>query len=452
MKCIKSITKSASIYLLLLATTICFTACGSQQSIETNGDGSKGITADKGALVGFDGAVADVGGEGIKSEGVAEYEGEYNGEAPDEPLIDSEEPLVDSEESIIDSDEQLIETDSDKIGMLTAGEWNDHNNWGFFKNLIDTKTIELPNFCLDISNRIKVNVKNTVGEPIPNERVFLYGDDDSTIWSAVTDKNGVAYLFEFEVDTARKVVSSTGAEAEISKLETDTQSTDAKVSDREVELVIDSEPTAYANMQIQFIVDTTGSMGDEMLYLQSDFRAIAEEVGTDNKEFSTVFYRDTSDDYVVKSNDFTSVIEDITSQLGNESADGGGDLPEAVSEALDSAFNELSWQDETVKIAFLIFDAPPHEDEASIEKLNNAIRNASDKGIKVVPIVSSNSQRETELFGRTLAIATNGTYVFLTDDSGIGGSHLEPIIGDYEVEKLHDIIVRLINDYSQSGD
>ncbi|MCR4708431.1 MAG: hypothetical protein K5746_10855, partial [Clostridiales bacterium] len=52
--------------------------------------------------------------------------------------------------------------------------------------------------------------------------------------------------------------------------------------------------------------------------------------------------------------------------------------------------------------------------------------------------------RETELFGRALAILTGGTYVFLPDDSGVGNSHLEPIVGAYTVEKLHDVIVRII--------
>ena len=61
-----------------------------------------------------------------------------------------------------------------------------------------------------------------------------------------------------------------------------------------------------------------------------------------------------------------------------------------------------------------------------------------------MPVVASNAERETELFGRALAIMTNSNYVFLTDDSGIGDSHLEPIIGDYKVELLHDIIVRNI--------
>ena len=61
-----------------------------------------------------------------------------------------------------------------------------------------------------------------------------------------------------------------------------------------------------------------------------------------------------------------------------------------------------------------------------------------------MPVVASNADRETELFGRALAIMTGATYVFLTDDSGVGESHLEPIVGDYSVERLHDVIVRII--------
>ena len=64
----------------------------------------------------------------------------------------------------------------------------------------------------------------------------------------------------------------------------------------------------------------------------------------------------------------------------------------------------------------------------------------------MVPVVASNADRETELFGRALAICTGGTYVFLTDDSGVGDEHLEPIVGDCEVELLHDVIVRIINE------
>ena len=112
--------------------------------------------------------------------------------------------------------------------------------------------------------------------------------------------------------------------------------------------------------------------------------------------------------------------------------------------------NSSEWSDDSVKIAFLVYDAPPHDGQSDIDKIEKAVKMAAEKGIHLVPVVSSNANRGTEVFGRALAIMTNGTYVFLTDDSGIGKSHLEPIIGDHEVEKLHDIIVRIINTYKQN--
>jgi hypothetical protein len=47
---------------------------------------------------------------------------------------------------------------------------------------------------------------------------------------------------------------------------------------------------------------------------------------------------------------------------------------------------------------------------------------------------------------RSLAIATNGTYTFLTDDSGIGGGHLKPTIGKFDVELLNALMVRVISE------
>ena len=51
-------------------------------------------------------------------------------------------------------------------------------------------------------------------------------------------------------------------------------------------------------------------------------------------------------------------------------------------------------------------------------------------------------------FFRFFATATDGTYVFITNDSGIGGDHIEATVGEYEVELLNDLIVRLITKYT----
>ena len=51
------------------------------------------------------------------------------------------------------------------------------------------------------------------------------------------------------------------------------------------------------------------------------------------------------------------------------------------------------------------------------------------------------------LMCRFFAAATGGTYVFLTNHSGIGGDHIAPTVGQYEVEYLNDLICRLIEAY-----
>jgi hypothetical protein len=53
---------------------------------------------------------------------------------------------------------------------------------------------------------------------------------------------------------------------------------------------------------------------------------------------------------------------------------------------------------------------------------------------------------------RTFALATNGTYVFLTDDSGVGNAHIKPTTDKYDVEKLNEAIKRVIKQYTQMPD
>ena len=83
-----------------------------------------------------------------------------------------------------------------EAGQLTAGEWNDNENWGFFKNLVNSGKIEFPSYGLDPRNRIKVDVKNDSNAPVVNAKVrLLDAKDNCVLWSSVTDKTGTAYLF-----------------------------------------------------------------------------------------------------------------------------------------------------------------------------------------------------------------------------------------------------------------
>ena len=336
-------------------------------------------------------------------------------------------------------------------GQLTAGEWRDNDNWGFFANLVNSETISFPSFNIDPRNRVAITLKGDDGEPIANAKVNLIGTEGGSIWSAVTDRSGRAYLFAYSNAAGSVEIEYAGEkqsfDVDVKALDGSDEQGKGEISDNSQELVFKGHKgdKGSSDAQIMFIVDTTSSMSDEMLFLQSEFSSLIKEVGTDGVEYAVNFYRDEGDEYVTKCMDFTSDAELLRSTIVGEYAAGGGDIPEAVGQALEDSIVKGNWKEDCVKVAFLIFDAPPHGEHA--ELVESAVRAAAEKGIKLIPVVSSNSERDTELFGRAVSIVTGGSYVFLTDDSGIGDSHLEPIIGDYEVEKLYDIIVRLINEY-----
>lgn len=350
--------------------------------------------------------------------------------APDEAIEPVEEPPADTSASPF---------------ILTAGEWNDNENWGFFANLVHNDTISFPSYGLDPVNRVAVTVTNG-GAPVRNQTVQLKAKD--ILWTAKTDKNGMAYLFYDSAFAGSELTIETDdADAVSFTAPSDASGQGGRsVPVLEYTLETSAEAQSYSDTEVCFMLDTTGSMGDEITYLQMDFAAIAEEVARDGMTFSVNFYRDEGDAYVTRCNPFTDDVKSVQQALNQEYADGGGDTPEAVAEILDEVMTKGDWHENTNKIAFLIFDAPPHSGSEQENMILNAVKAAAEQGIHVVPVVASNADRETELFGRALSIMTDANYVFLTDDSGVGESHLEPIIGDYDVELLHDIIVRNINE------
>ena len=199
-------------------------------------------------------------------------------------------------------------------------------------------------------------------------------------------------------------------------------------------------------VQIAFMVDATGSMGDELEFLKMDLKNVISKVEEGNKNLkistATVFYRDEGDEYVVKHSDFTKDINKTIQFINSQKADGGGDFPEAVHSALNQ-LNKLQWDGEArTRIAFLVLDAPPHHEDKVIKSVQASVKTAAEKGIKLIPIVASGIDKPTEFLMRFMAIYTNGTYVFITDDSGIGNSHLEPSVGEYQVEKLSNLMIR----------
>lgn len=424
----------------LLLCAGCMTGCGSDAAYDNT-------------MIAADAAAGEAAHEGAAPEAAAKADGDTALKA--DAVYDTEDAFYAEAEAADEAMKAVLAADAEPSApladagepfVLTAGEWNDNDNWGFFLNLVHSGTIAFPVYGLNPTNRIAVTVTHE-GAPVRNQTVTLSAGDE-VLWTAATDRDGMAYLF-YDDAYAGETLLLQSADAEdisvvIPAAEDGSQGGGAPLLAYEMETAASAQ--SYDSTEVMFILDTTGSMGDEISYLQKDFAAIAEEVSDDSITFSVNFYKDAGDEYVMRCNPFTDDVKDIQKKLNAEYADGGGDTPEAVAEILDETMNRGDWHGNTNKIAFLIFDAPPHNTVEKQQMVLQAIAAAAARGVHLVPVVASNAERDTELFGRAAAIMTNSNYVFLTDDSGVGESHLEPIIGDYDVELLHDIIVRNIRE------
>ena len=207
------------------------------------------------------------------------------------------------------------------------------------------------------------------------------------------------------------------------------------------------------HLDIALVIDTTGSMGDEISYLQSEFRDLATTISnrytSAELRWSLVVYRDLGDEYVVRHDDFTEDAEAFRSSLGNQSGNGGGDYPEAPEVAFERA-NQLTWRsaEDTGRLAFWVADAPPHDE--NLPAFAESIRSMRASDVAVYPVASSGIDEQTEYFMRASAQLTGGRYIFITGDSGIGGAHKEPTIPCYYVTLLRDAILRAV-DAEMSG-
>ena len=335
-------------------------------------------------------------------------------------------------------------------GLVTAGEWNDLDNWDFYqKTLMKEPFKGFPDdWQMYTNHRIAVAI-TAKNKPAANATVTLFRND-TPIWTAKTDNLGRAELWvgafqkEKELNTA------------LLRLKVNEQwVSTATISETQVNRITLDEtlPSPTNQVQIAFMVDATGSMGDELEFLKMDLKKVINEVQKTNTQLkistATVFYRDEGDEYVVKHSPFTEDINQTTEFISQQRADGGGDFPEAVDKALVQ-LNQLQWQPEArTRIAFLVLDAPPHNKPAVISRIQYSVKTAAASGIKLIPVVASGIDKTTEFLMRFIAMYTNGTYVFITDHSGIGNKHLEPSVGEYQVEKLSDLMVRLIKKYSE---
>jgi len=170
-----------------------------------------------------------------------------------------------------------------------------------------------------------------------------------------------------------------------------------------------------SSIDVVFVLDTTGSMSGLIQSAREKIWSIASTMASAQSapdiRMGLVAYRDRGDAYVTKVLDLSDDLDSMYARLMDFQADGGGDGPESVNQALHDAVHSMSWsQDQnTYKVVFLVGDAPPHMDYQDDVKYPDTMAAAVKKGI-VVNAIQSGQNQETTTGWQQIAQLGQGRY------------------------------------------
>ncbi|MBW8295819.1 MAG: VWA domain-containing protein [Sphingopyxis sp.] len=338
-------------------------------------------------------------------------------------------------------------------GTLTAGEHDDLLNPELYAAYVNRsgdlgqEVRSLPR--VDTTRVVTVKVNDRSGQPIPFADVVVTCSDGNSITMA-TQADGRAVFFP-GLDRLSERITVTARKAGRTIADARPVLVANAAGGQLVGLTANQAATKVTKLDLMLVVDTTGSMGDEINYLQSELRSIISAITAKHRNLDIrigfVFYRDLGDEYVTRTVVFDRDVGRVQGALARQSANGGGDYPEAMDQAMIRAVGQ-DWRPDAVKSLLLVADASPHDDKFG--RTWQAAEAARAKRIHVTPVAASGVADKAEYAMRAMAAATQSRYLFLTDDSGVGNPHAPPAIDCYLVTKL-DALVRRVIDTQISG-
>jgi len=181
-------------------------------------------------------------------------------------------------------------------------------------------------------------------------------------------------------------------------------------------LVPESPANARPQIEVAFVLDTTGSMSGLIEAAKEKIWSIASTLAsaqpTPEIKMGLIAYRDRGDQYVTKVVDLSPDLDAMYATLMDFRADGGGDGPESVNQALFDAVHELSWsaRPDAYRVVFLVGDAPPHMDYQDDVKYPDILLDARQKDIVVNAIQCGHNSGTTREWER-IAKLGSGRYV-----------------------------------------
>jgi Mg-chelatase subunit ChlD len=181
---------------------------------------------------------------------------------------------------------------------------------------------------------------------------------------------------------------------------------------------------ARPKVEVVFCLDTTGSMTGLIQGAKDKIWAICNQIAsgkpTPELKVGLVAYRDRGDAYVTQVTDLTDDLDAVHARLKTFKAAGGGDVPESVNQALDDAVHKVKWSKDkrTLRIVFLVGDAPPHMDYDDDVKYPATCKEAVEKGIIINTIQCGKLPACTTVW-KDVARRSEGSYAAIEQGGGV---------------------------------
>ncbi|MBM3266041.1 MAG: VWA domain-containing protein [Candidatus Sericytochromatia bacterium] len=318
---------------------------------------------------------------------------------------------------------------------LKGGELDDNAQFGRYLDYL--ASYQAPDVRrMEVSNRFVVRVVDAAGKSVPDASLTVLAGT-SPVATLKSGSDGRALVF------APAGAATGDLAVQVRKGEMALEST---LADRSATLALPGSRGAVPQtLDIAFVLDVTGSMGDELARIQQTTGDISARIkslpaGSLAVRYGLVAYRDRNDDFVTRTHDFTQDLPAFKERLAALAAVGGGDYPEAVQEALHAAINKLSWTEtDSVRLMFVVGDAPPHLDYAQDFPYPEQLRKAAAAGIKIFPIAASGLDNQGEYVFRQFAQYTGGKFLYITY-----GGDTPHHVGPVQENNLDDLVVGIV--------
>ena len=346
-----------------------------------------------------------------------------------------------------------VDTDAPSpTGGLRAGSTDDNAAFSDYLAYLEASygTLDASGIrTLDVTERRAIVAVDPSGAPVPGARVsVLDAETERLLWTARTYGDGRApfYPHLYEEDS--------GSEAWVVQVEHQGSFEVARWdgSGDELRVTVDAERDAKLAVDVCFVIDTTGSMADEIARVKQTLLSVTDKLTGEAEvdlRYGAVLYRDLGDAYLTSQHAFTGDIASFNDALQAIEAGGGGDGPESLNQGLAVATSGMAWREGAAKVAFLIADAPPHMDYQDDVPYDRAALAAIHNGIRIHTVAASGLDDRGSLVFRQVAQLTRGAFIFIEYGSTAESAADHGVTGPVASNNLDQIIFEQIRDEIQ---